>query len=183
MQNQALDRFLAGVQNRAFVTARLATGNVDEAMDIVQDSMLKLVKYYGEKSAEEWPALFTRVLKNTIRDWYRRQKVRKVLFWWQQQDISEEELDIDTAEVDAATPFNEVAGGEINRQIEKAVQRLPERQQQAFVLRAWWEHSTEETADIMGCSAGSVKTHYSRALKALQETLRDSELADYQPSS
>ena len=168
-----MDLFLASVQNRAFVTARLATGNEDEALDIVQDSMLKMVKQYSERPDAEWPALFQRILQNTIRDWYRRQKVRKVMFWWQQHDSSEEQLAEESTLDAPRSPMELVAGGQVNARIEQALKSLPARQQQAFLLRAYWEHSTEETADIMGCSAGSVKTHYSRATKALQQLLSE----------
>ena len=46
------------------------------ALDIVQDAMLKLADKYADKPAEELPMLFHRILQNTIRDHYRRQKVR-----------------------------------------------------------------------------------------------------------
>ncbi|WP_317931021.1 RNA polymerase sigma factor [Halioxenophilus sp. WMMB6] len=167
-ENWQLDQFLASIQNRAFVTARLATGNADEALDIVQDSMLKLVKSYANYPQAEWPALFQRVLQNTIRDWYRRQKVRRILFWWQQQDAADDQAELIEPGENGTTPMDALINGEINAQVEVALRHLPERQRQAFLLRAWWEHSTEETAAIMGCSTGSVKTHYSRALKALQ---------------
>ncbi len=172
MSHQALDRFLAEVQNRAFVTAKIATGNDDDALELVQDSFLKLVKLYSDKPAQEWPALFQRVLQNTLRDWYRRQKVRSILFWWQQHDLSEETMQFDALAVgDFESPQRRVQGQQQQHIIAQALQQLPLRQQQAFVLRAWWEHSTEETAGIMGCSVGSVKTHYSRALKNLQQQL------------
>ena len=172
MNRVALDRFLAGVQNRAFVTAKIATGNEDDALELVQDSFLKLVKLYSDKPPEEWPALFQRVLQNTIRDWYRRQKVRSVLFWWQQHELSEEAMQSEaTVALNDHSPLRNVQGQEINQQVAQALQKLPMRQQQAFLLRAWWEHSTEETATIMGCSTGSVKTHYSRAIKSLQQQL------------
>lgn len=176
-----MDQFLASVQNRAFITARVATSHDDEAMDIVQDAMLKMVKAYYLTPKIEWPGLFQRVLQNTIRDWYRRQTVRKVLFWWQQTDTSEEQLQAECTMAPSPTPAALVEQGQINRHIEQAVHRLPVRQQQAFMLRAYWEHSTEETAEIMGCSTGSVKTHYSRALSALQITLAG-QVAEQEPA-
>lgn len=172
MQQQAMDRFLAQVQNRAFVTAKLATGNEDEALDIVQDSMFKLVKQYQDKPESQWPALFQRVLQNNIRDWYRRQKVRRILFWWQQHDLTEETMQGEVEPNRAQDPEVTLAGSQINDRVETALKQLPQRQQQAFLLRAWWEYSTDETAQIMGCSSGSVKTHYSRATKALQQALQ-----------
>jgi RNA polymerase sigma-70 factor, ECF subfamily len=169
----ALDRFLKTVQNRAFITARLATSNADEALDLVQDAMLKLVKKYADKPAEQWPALFQSILQNLIKDWYRRQKVRRILHWWEQHDETEEELPVDHGLQPSDTPAKNHETFQMNDSIYKALQNLPMRQQQAFLLRAWWEHSTEQTAAIMGCSQGSVKSHYSRATKALESQLQE----------
>ena len=164
---QTLDRFLQGIQNRAFVTAKLATSDEDEALDIVQDSMLKLAKRYADRDPEEWPKLFQTILQNCIKDWYRRTKVRRIMYFWQQHDKAEEELDIVDGMNCSDLPDENSENFQLQGQIYKALQQLPMRQQQAFLLRAWWEHSTEETAQIMGCSQGSVKTHYSRATTAM----------------
>jgi RNA polymerase sigma-70 factor (ECF subfamily) len=170
---QALDRFLKEVQQRAFVTAKLATSNDDDALDLVQDSMLKLARYYSEKDSEDWPKLFQRILQNNIKDWYRKQKVRSVLFWWQQHDKTEEQLMIEAQDMVTGSPVKDQQNQQIHASIYQAIEQLPRRQQQAFVLRAWWEHSTEETAQIMGCSQGSVKTHYSRATAAMADLLKE----------
>ena len=168
-----LNQFLTRVQKRAFITAKLATSNDDEALDIVQDSMFKLVKSYSNKGEKEWPGLFQRILHNAIKDWYRKQKVRKILWWWQQDDISEEQLAIDYGNLHGEEPEKSQQTVQTANAINTALGKLPFRQQQAFILRAWWEHSTEQTAAIMGCSTGSVKTHYSRASKALESSLRE----------
>lgn len=167
-----LNQFLKDVQNRAFITARLATGNEADALDIVQDSMMKLAKSYSDKKNEDWPALFQRILQNSIKDWYRKQKVRRILWWWQQDDVSEESLTVETDLLISERPEQCHQNQQTLNSINKALRQLPFRQQQAFILRAWWEYSTEETAEIMGCSTSSVKTHYSRANKALQTYLR-----------
>lgn len=169
---QALDRFLKSIQNRAFVTAKIATSDEDEALDIVQNSMLKLAKHYSDRTAQEWPKLFQTILQNAIKDWYRQQKVRRIMYWWQQHDKAEEELDITATALNTDTPLGNNESLEVNAQIYQAIQQLPMRQQQAFLLRAWWEHSTEDTAQIMGCSQGSVKTHYSRATQSMAELLK-----------
>ena len=91
---ESLDQFLMGVQNRAFLTAKLATRSHDEALDLVQDSMFRLAQKYANESPEAWPGLFQTILQNTIKDWYRRQKVRRILYWWQQYDKTEEELEV-----------------------------------------------------------------------------------------
>ena len=57
--------------------------------------------------------------------------------------------------------------------IEKAMEILPARQREAFILRYWEEMSLAETAVIMNCSEGSVKTHCSRAVHTLASILRE----------
>lgn len=169
----SLDQFLHSVQNRAFITAKVATGNQDEALDLVQDSMLKLANKYADKPKEQWPALFQSILQNQIKDWYRRQKVRRILYWWQQHDDNEQQMPVDQTQLPSNTPGDTHEAWQLNERIYQALQQLPMRQQQAFLLRAWWEHSTEQTAAIMGCSQGSVKSHYARATKALESYLQE----------
>jgi RNA polymerase sigma-70 factor, ECF subfamily len=169
-----LEQFLASVERRAFVTARIATGNADEALDIVQDAMLKLATSYGQRPAQEWGALFHTILQSRIRDWYRRARVRNRLRVWFTSD------DEDAADPIAQLPDGAEPGPEsrLNQaramnELEQALHRLPLRQQQAFVLRAWEGLDTRETARVMKCSEGSVKTHYSRACESLREVLKE----------
>jgi RNA polymerase sigma-70 factor (ECF subfamily) len=173
---QALDRFLAGVERRAFLIARMATRDVDEAMDIVQDSMLQLVRHYGGRDEAEWPPLFHRILQRRIFDWYRRARVRNRWRHWFSRDEETEgdplENQADPGAVDPAqAAFADRTIGALNA----AIGELPLRQQQAFLLRAWEGLDTEQTARAMGCSAGSVKTHYSRAVHTLREQLKGHE--------
>lgn len=173
---QALDRFLAGVERRAFLIARMATGNADEAMDIVQDAMLQLVRHYGGRDEPEWAPLFHRILQRRIYDWYRRARVRNRWRHWFNRD---DEFDGDPLENQmdptAVDPMDAAVTDRTLATLNDAITRLPLRQQQAFLLRAWEGLNTEQTARAMGCSAGSVKTHYSRALHALRDQLKDHE--------
>lgn len=173
-RTQALDQFLAAVERRAFRIAQIATGNVDEAMDIVQEAMLKLVQRYGSRPESEWGPLFHTILQSRIRDWYRRTKVRNRWRQWlgradddgKQDDPLESIADTNTpsAEDDLRTKRASAA-------LEKALRTLPLRQQQAFLLRAWEELDVAQTAAAMGCSEGSVKTHYFRAIHTLRKLL------------
>jgi RNA polymerase sigma-70 factor (ECF subfamily) len=168
-----MESFLKDVERRAFRIARYSTGDTEEALDLVQDAMLKLVKTYAERPASEWPPLFYRILDNGITDWYRRRAVRGTVMSLYQGSDDPQGLDPAAAAPDPAEPGPERRAGteEALDMLEAAVKRLPERQRQAFLLRMLEELSTEQTATAMGCSAGSVKTHYFRALKTLREEL------------
>lgn len=157
--------------------AELAVGNREEALDLVQEAMLGLVRRYRHKREDEWGALFHRILQNRIRDWYRRNRVRNRLFGWlgRREDDQDTEADpIQGVEDPAAVePSRLVGNARAMQELDSALQTLPLRQQQAFLLRCWEGLDVAETAFAMGCSEGSVKTHYSRALQKLREQLED----------
>ena len=176
-----LSEFLKSVERRAFKQAYFAVHNEESALDIVQDSMLKLAEKYAAKPSEELPLLFQRILQNTIRDYYRRQKVRNM--WTTLLSAlspSNEDEDFDPLEtLEAAdgsnnknNPSDQLARMQVIGIIEKAIETLPARQREAFLLRYWEEMDVAQTAEIMGCSEGSVKTHCSRATHALAEVLK-----------
>ncbi len=172
-QAQALDRFLAGIERRAFRIAHIATGDPDEAMDLVQDAMLKLVQRYGTRDEAEWGPLFQTILQSRIRDWYRRTKVRQRWRRWFGQSGEDDEEDAlamvpDTAQV---ASDEQLATKRATAALERALRTLPLRQQQAFLLRAWEELDVAAAAKAMGCSEGSVKTHYFRAVHTLRKLL------------
>jgi RNA polymerase sigma-70 factor (ECF subfamily) len=171
----ALDRFLAGVERRAFRLARLAVKDVDEAMDIVQDTMLTLVRKYADKGESDWPPLFHRILQNRITDWHRRRIVRsRVMVVLGRSDGADEGDPIQrVADGPAADPEYRVQLDAVSERMADSVEALPHRQQQAFLLRAWEGLSVAETARAMRCSQGSVKTHYSRAIHRLREELAE----------
>ena len=173
-----LESFLKEVSPRAFKQAWFAVKNEESAMDLVQESMMKLAEKYGDKPAYELPMLFTRILQNSILDHHRRQKVRNTwvsLFSSFQKD-GEDDYDVLESLDSQDDRRNESAQDEVQREqtmrlIEEAVSNLPERQRQAFILRYWEEMDLAETAEVMGCSEGSVKTHYFRALNAIRARL------------
>jgi RNA polymerase sigma-70 factor, ECF subfamily len=176
---QELSNFLANVERRAFKQAVFAVRDQHSALDIVQDSMLKLADRYSQRPAAELPLLFQRILQNTIRDYYRRQRVRSLwttLFSsFQPQDEGEDYDFLETLETDegrASGPAELLERAEVARLIEEGLQLLPPRQRQAFLLRYWEELNVAETATAMGCSQGSVKTHCSRATHSIAAFLR-----------
>ncbi|MEO7127905.1 MAG: RNA polymerase sigma factor [Rhodoferax sp.] len=178
---QELSDFLKSVEKRAFKRSVYHVRNEESALDIVQDSMMKLAEHYGDKPAGELPMLFQRILSNCTLDWFRRQKTRNALF----SNMSDFEIAGDDgnfdlletlkiAEDSQRTESAEVAMGrsQVFGEIETEIQELPPRQRQAFLMRYWEEMDVAETAAAMGCSEGSVKTHCSRAVQALSKALK-----------
>jgi len=154
--------------------AQIATGHDDEALDLVQEAMLKLVERYGMRDEAEWGPLFHRILQSKIRDWYRRTKVRsRWRLWLGRDEDGEEAGDPLDAIADTTTPTadHQLKIKEASAALDAALRTLPFRQQQAFLLRAWEELDVAQTAAAMGCSEGSVKTHYFRAIHALRTRL------------
>ncbi len=172
-QSRAMDAFLASVERRAFCIARAAVGSHDDALDIVQDAMMRLVRRYGEKPAEQWAPLFYRILRNRITDHQRRSTVKRRLFGWAAS--TDEDDDPIERVPDPATPGPErqTQSDDARARLEDALAGLPERQRQVFLLRAVQGLDVKETASAMGCSAGSVKTHYFRAVRALRSALEE----------
>jgi RNA polymerase sigma-70 factor (ECF subfamily) len=174
-QQLGLENFLAGVERKAYRMARIATGNQEEALDIVQDAMLKLVEKYADKPESELGPLFFRILQSRIHDWYRRSAVRNRFRSWLGTADDDDEEDALQLVPDPAgkAPEELLALSGSMEALEEALRRLPLRQQQVFLLRAWEGLDVRQTAHAMGCAEGSVKTHYSRALTTLRAKLGD----------
>ena len=171
-QAQALNRFLAGVELKGFQIARSALRNEDDALDAVQDAMLQLARAYRGRPEQEWRPLFYRILSNRIRDLQRRRSVRSRVFGWlaphQGEDIADP---LEQVSSNAPSPLEQLELGDAIRALDSAVEALPFRQQQAFLLRNLEGLDVLQTAKAMGCSEGSVKTHYSRAVHSLRTSL------------
>jgi len=176
-----LSDFLKGVEKRAFKRVLYNVRNEESALDVVQDSMMRLAERYGDKPSEELPLLFQRILTNATMDWFRRQKVQNALFS-PFSDFQSESDDADAFDVQEVLSVEDVAPGYDNpqgqheraqtlQQIEDALLQLPLRQREAFLLRFWEDMDTAETAHAMGCSEGSVKTHCFRAIQTLTKLL------------
>jgi RNA polymerase sigma-70 factor (ECF subfamily) len=177
-----LSQFLCNAERRAYKQALFAVRNEHTALDVVQDAMFKLAEKYGDKPADEFPLLFQRILQNTIRDHYRRQKVRNA--WttlFSSLAPKGEEYEFDPLESLAdddnrsapQMPDAALQQKQVIARIEQALTRLPARQREAFLLRYWEGMDIAETAAVMGCTEGSVKTHCSRATHALAAALNN----------
>jgi RNA polymerase sigma-70 factor (ECF subfamily) len=178
---QELSDFLKSVEKRAFKRSVYHVRDEEAALDIVQDSMMKLAQHYGDKPASELTLLFQRILSNNMLDWFRRRTARNALFSNLNDfespgddgdfDLLETlESLVDTERTESAQDTTERA--QIMREIEIQISGLPLRQREAFLMRYWEEMDVSETAAAMGCSEGSVKTHCSRAVLALSKALR-----------
>lgn len=165
----ALNNFLQEIQLSAFRMAQVAVSGKghgrEEALDIVQDAMIKFVERYSAKKSSDWRPLFFKTLNNRIVDWHRRQKVRSIMQWFGHADEVESALAVEQGP--EVRHHQHVALAEL----EVVMADLPLRQQQAVMLRIWEGMSTEEAASVMGVTGGSVKTHLSRGLKTLQQQL------------
>lgn len=181
---QELSDFLKSVERRAFKRAVYHVRDDEAALDIVQDSMMKLVEHYSHKELTELPMLFQRILTNSTLDWFRRQKTRNAIFSNLgdfHSDDSDADFDLlenlDLSHLSDLKEQSESTETALERSqtlhmIEKEIQELPARQREAFLMRYWEELDVAETAAAMGCSEGSVKTHCSRAVAALSKALK-----------
>ena len=176
-----LSDFLKSVEKRAFKRSVYHVRDEEAALDIVQDSMMKLAEHYGDKPANELPMLFQRILSNCTLDWFRRQKTRNALF----SNMSDFESSVEDGDFDLLETFASEEGSQqaesaedttrraqIFHAIEAQIEELPARQREAFLMRYWEDMDVAETAAAMGCSEGSVKTHCSRAVLALSKALK-----------
>ena len=170
----SMDAFLAQVERRAFRMAELNLGHREDALDAVQDAMLRLVKHYSDKPPQEWTPLFWGILRRRIVDLQRRRKVRSIVVGWLGgKDEDGDDLPAWEPADTAPGPLERLHDTQSYADMAAAVKRLPQRQREAFMLRVLEGLDVAETAQAMGCSEGSVKTHLSRALQRLRDQLED----------
>jgi len=180
-RSQALDSgaeieaFLREVEGRAYRIALVNVRDRGEALDIVQDAMIRLVRHYADRPKAEWPPLFYRILQNRIRDIQRRRAVRSRVLSFFGGTASDEEHDpiAEARAPSAEQPLERVEAGDAMEALEKALLKLPVRQREAFTLRNFEGLDVAQTAIAMRCTEGSVKTHYSRAVHRLRELMAE----------
>lgn len=163
-----LENFLISVEKKAFRMAQLATHCEADALDIVQDAMMKLAGKYSHKPEEEWRPLFYSILESRIMDWHRKQQLKKKIFFWRKEQAPETEDTAMETQSTQASPESELISEQLGERLLACVAELPVQQQQCFVLRAWEGLSVNETAQAMGINENSVKTHYARAVQKLK---------------
>ncbi len=163
-----LNSFLQSVERRAFRMAQLATQREADALDIVQEAMMKLACRYADKPSEEWRPLFYRILENTIMDWHRKETIKKALFFWRKERNEAERDTTPSPQISHTDPADELWTHQMGQHLLASIEALPVKQQQCFVLRNWEGMSVRETAEIMGIKETSVKSHYFRAIEKLR---------------
>ena len=168
VEQQSLDRFLAEVERPAFRMADISTRNRDDALDIVQDAMLKWVQKYSHKPQDEWRPLFFAILSSRITDYHRKATLTGRIFSWFGSDEAVEQID---SAPTSAGPFEMLSEQITMDRFLAAVDELPARQQQVFLLRTWQGFSVADTAKMLKCSEGSIKTHLSRATESLMKDI------------
>ena len=171
-QHEALAEFYRAIERRAYRMAEIETRNASDAIDLVQDAMEALMQKYVRKPPEEWRPLFYRILQNKIKDWRRKSFVRQRFHVMRSSDESEAEIVETQIESSTISPEQQYAQDMSLDRLQSALNRLSSRQRQTFLLRVWEGFDVAETARIMGCSTGSVKTHLSRAMGVLQDILQ-----------
>lgn len=169
---------MAGVERSAYRKAVVLTGNAEDALDILQDAMYKLVKKYSDSCPNEWGPLFQVILRNRILDYYRDSRIRNKYFVWFSDTDSDTGINNmeNFPDKNSLSPEEELSQNAGMAELDIAVQRLSPKQQQVFMLRVLEGLSVAETAKIMKSSESTVKTHYFRALNGLKVKISDYKL-------
>ncbi len=167
---QDIERFLQSIEGRALRMAQLATRNEADALDLVQDAMIKLVNRYAANAPEEWRGLFLKILENGILDWHRKESLKRRLFFWRHEQDDENETTSEHSYAhQMAGPAEELWRDQLGERLLAVIEHLPVKQQQCYLLRSWEGLSVSETAEVMGINQNSVKTHFFRAMEKLRE--------------
>lgn len=171
----SIDAFLVHVEKKGYRIALFAVGQHADAIDVLQDAMMKLVSHYLERPSNEWKPLFYRILNNRIMDFHRQQKLRNMFFFWRNKDDEENEVPLHESLPDeqAQEPVKVLDKALQQQDVLAVMETLPLKQQQCFLLRSWEGLSVADTATAMGCGQGSVKTHYYRAVQKLKAVLEE----------
>ncbi|ORE89363.1 RNA polymerase factor sigma-70 [Oceanococcus atlanticus] len=156
-RRNAMDHFLASIESQAYRLALSQLRDRDAALDAVQDAMIRLVQKYQHKPQEQWAPLFFRILMNRVRDDQRAAR----------RFVDDADYALERSAAD--DPERQLAQRDAIAALEAALSELPQRQREAVLLRVWEGFNVAQTAGIMGCGEGSVKTHLSRAMNTLRD--------------
>lgn len=173
-----IEHFLQQVERKAFRIALMAVKNEHDALDLVQNAMMKLVEKYADRDLKELKPLFYTILQNQIKNWYRKETMTSRWFFWQKSQYDSDDDDYESPLVDGVidmSPEQDLSQKQLSAALIEELQNLPVKQQQCFLLRSWEGLSVKETAVIMQCTEGTVKTHMSRASQKLNHIIQREE--------
>jgi RNA polymerase sigma-70 factor, ECF subfamily len=177
-KTEVFDRFFRANQRRAFAMIRLSVSTDADALDIIQQSMERLYVNYKLKSENELKPLFYRILNNALMDFHRKRKAASKLFFWRNYEIEDSSASDEIHAADISSPEDIISAQQSANKVIKAIRQLSIKQKQCYMLRVWESMSVKETASVMQCSEGTVKTHFHRACQLLQQSLKDENLAE-----
>ena len=135
----------------------------DDANDLLQDIFIKiwaaLSTFRGDAKLYTW---VYRIATNEVLNHLRKQKFKALISLDSASGLLERKID-------EATYFN---GDELQRELHKAIQRLPEKQRIVFNLRYFDEMKYEEISEITGTSVGALKASYHHAYTKVKEDMQ-----------
>lgn len=160
----AVDELVIKYQRQIYSLIYRMTKDIEDAKDLTQKSFIKALNgIKGFKKKSSFKTWLYQIAINTSINHLRQNKHKKT------------ELEDSLAE-DNKGALTTIIEDETRGLIKKAMDKLPERQRLAIVLRVYEELSCSETAKVMGCSDGAVKAHYHNAVKKLREILKGDDL-------
>ena len=165
---QVFNKIVKDYSERLYWHVRRMVGSHEDADDLLQDIFLKiwtaLPTFRGEAQLYTW---VWRIATNETLNYLRKEKVRALLHFASADDLVAQKVQADTY-------FNGTAA---EREVAKAVARLPEKQRQVFIMRWWDELSYEEISAITGTSVGALKASYHIAQEKIKLNLSATEVS------
>ncbi|NOY63232.1 MAG: sigma-70 family RNA polymerase sigma factor [Gammaproteobacteria bacterium] len=173
--NVKLAHFLQSVRGGALAFASLRVWDEEVALDLLQEAMIGFVGAAKKHDEVAWKALFYKILGRRIVDWQRKQiwrnRIARMIPFSGLASDDDDPIDFAANTGNSDEPEQNHSADQLAKQFETVLASLPTRQQEAYLLRQWQGFNVKETAEIMKCSEGSVKTHLSRAMSVLTDQL------------
>ena len=165
---QVFNSIVKQYSERLYWHVRRMVGSHEDTDDLLQEIFLKiwtaLPSFRGEAQLYTW---VWRIATNETLNFLRKEKVRALLRFSSADELAAQRVTADPY-------FN---GTDAEREMAKAVARLPEKQRQVFIMRWWDELSYEEISAITGTSVGALKASYHIAQEKIKLNLSDSEVS------
>jgi RNA polymerase sigma-70 factor (ECF subfamily) len=163
-REKAFGRLVQKYQQRVYLLVRKMVIDHDDADDVVQEVFIKVWKNLDkfEGSAQLFTWIYRIATNECLRFLERKKKKR---FWISISDAGTELA----AKIDSS-PY--ISGDEVQKKLQKALLRLPDKQRLVFNLKYFEELKYEEMSEITGTSVGALKASYHHAVKKIEEDLK-----------